>query len=70
MRFNMDEWELERINKNSLFLRNKRTGAFCLIGRWTFNNLRRYNNRVRLVNIPNPHNPFQVLPWIKIDKRG
>lgn len=68
MRFNMNEWELERINKNSILLRNKRTSEPRLIGRWTFNNLHRYNNRVKLVNVSNPHNPYQVLPWVKIDK--
>ena len=70
MIFNMRYWDLLHVNNKSLTIIDRRTGNLCLIGKWTYNHLRQYDNRVRLEEIPNPRNPHQVLTWIKIDKRG
>lgn len=70
MRFDIHNYELLHINKKSLTLISKSTEEALFIGKWTYNNLRRYDNRVKLVKVPNPYNPYQVLTWIKIDKRG
>lgn len=70
MKFDIRNYELLHINKKSLTLISKSTEEVLFIGKWTYNNLRRYDNRVKLVKVPNPHYPYQILTWIKIDKKG
>lgn len=70
MRFNIRNYNLFHVNNKSLTLIDKTTGEMVLIGKWTYNNLPKYDYRVKIEKVCNPNNPCQVLTWIKIDKRG
>ena len=70
MKFNIRNYVLFHINNKSLTLVNKTTGEMLFIGKWTYNNLPKYDYRVRIEKIRNPNIPGQILTWIKIDKRG
>lgn len=70
MRFDIHDYKLFRVNKKSLTLIDKITGEILLIGKWTYNNLRKYDYRVRIEKVRIPDRPWQALTWIKIDKRG
>ena len=65
--FDLNDWDLIRVNKRSLTLCNKFNKEVFFIGTRTFNELQLHAHFVKYVKVPNPKNSWQVLNWIKID---
>lgn len=69
-RFQMSEWSIWCMNKNSLTLKHNTTGEYFLIGRRTFNRvIHNFNTPIKYVRQPHPKDTNILVKWIKLDTK-